>query len=386
MNTSRFIAGRLRYEGGLAMWAVAVSFFVMIVAVCVSRGFRKELRDGIAVISGDISLTMPSSDYVSGENPVEDVSALMESVCGTEGVKEVVPAVYRVGIVKSGTEIAGVIFKGIPGGGDSLGVSVPSKLSRQLGISPGDMLTAYFIGERVKARRFRVDSIYEDMTGASGRPVVFAGIEDMKRLNSWNGDEASAVEVILEDSWRETGRLELKNEEIGMKVLLSATSENEVPRTSSASSRYPQIFSWLDVIDMNMLVVLILMTVVAGFNMISGLLILLFRNISTIGILKSVGMTDKAISEVFLRVSSVLVLKGMAIGNALALLFCLVQGTTRFIKLDPANYFVSFVPVAISPWMIVIADVAAYLAVMLLLLIPCLFVAKVDPAKTVQTR
>lgn len=386
MNTSRFIAGRLRYEGRLAMWAVAVSFFVMILAVCVSRGFRKELRDGIAVISGDISLTMPSSDYVDGKNPVEGVCSLMETVGGTDGVKEVVPAVYRVGIVKSGTEIGGVIFKGVPGGGDSLGVSVPAKLSRQLGIVPGDMLTAYFIGERVKARKFRVDSVYEDMTGSAERPVVFAGIEDMRRLNSWSEDEASAVEVILEDPWRESGRLELKNEEIGTKVLLSDTSGNEVPRASAASSRYPQIFSWLDVIDMNVLVVLILMTVVAGFNMISGLLILLFRNISTIGILKSLGMTDRSISEVFLRVSSVLVAKGMATGNALALLFCLIQDKTHFLKLDPANYFVSFVPVSVSPWMIVIADFAAYLAVMLLLLIPCLFVSKVDPAKTVQTR
>ena len=128
------------------------------------------------------------------------------------------------------------------------------------------------------------------------------------------------------------------------------------------------------------------MTVVAGFNMISGLLIMLFENVSTIGLLKSLGMTDKAISKVFLSSSSVLVLKGMAWGNGLALLFCLVQGTTHLLRLDPENYFVSFVPVNLDFGMIICADVISFVVIMLLLLIPSLFISKVDPAETVRVR
>ena len=132
--------------------------------------------------------------------------------------------------------------------------------------------------------------------------------------------------------------------------------------------------------------ILILMTIVAGFNMISGLLIMLFENISTIGLLKSLGMTDRSISKVFLSCSAVLVLKGMAIGNIVALLFCVIQNTTHVLRLDPENYFVSYVPVSPDLGMILTADLITFVAIMLLLLIPCLFISKVDPAETVRVR
>ena len=153
---------------------------------------------------------------------------------------------------------------------------------------------------------------------------------------------------------------------------------------TSSVSRYPQLFDWLNLIDFNVLFILVLMTIVAGFNMISGLLIMLFENISTIGLLKALGMTDRSIAKVFLSSSAVLVAKGMLAGNVLALLFCLIQGTTHLLKLDPANYFVSFVPVDPSLGLILLADLAAFAVIMLLLLIPSLFIAKVDPAKTVK--
>ena len=153
---------------------------------------------------------------------------------------------------------------------------------------------------------------------------------------------------------------------------------------SSSVSKYSQLFDWLDLIDFNVLIILVLMTVVAGFNMISSLLILLFENISTIGLLKSLGMTDRAISKVFLSRAAVLVLKGMAIGNSLAFLFCIIQDRTHLLKLDPANYFVSFVPVDVNLPMILCADVISFAVIMLLLLIPTLFVSKVDPARTVK--
>jgi lipoprotein-releasing system permease protein len=128
------------------------------------------------------------------------------------------------------------------------------------------------------------------------------------------------------------------------------------------------------------------MTIVAGFNMISGLLIMLFENISTIGLLKTLGMTDRAIAKVFLSSSAVLTIKGMAIGNALAIIFCVVQSMTHILKLDPENYFVSYVPVHPDLGLILTADVIAFVAIMLLLLIPCLFISKVDPADTVRVR
>ena len=126
------------------------------------------------------------------------------------------------------------------------------------------------------------------------------------------------------------------------------------------------------------------MTVVAGFNMISGLLIMLLRNIPTIGTLKTLGMRDRSIGMVFLRTASTLVIKGMAVGNAIALLFCLIQGTTHLIPLNPANYFVSFVPVHVNLPLILAADLLSYLVIMGFLLIPTLYIARIDPAETVR--
>jgi len=116
------------------------------------------------------------------------------------------------------------------------------------------------------------------------------------------------------------------------------------------------------------------------------LLIMLFENISTIGLLKSVGMKDKAIAKVFLSTSSVLLLKGMAIGNALALLFCLIQDRTHLLKLDPENYFVSFVPVHVDMGTILLADAISFAVILVLLTIPSLFISKVDPADTVRVK
>ena len=155
---------------------------------------------------------------------------------------------------------------------------------------------------------------------------------------------------------------------------------------SSAMSRYPQLFDWLDLIDFNVLFVLVLMIIVAGFNMISGLLILLFENISTIGLLKSLGMNDWAISKVFLAASARLVAMGMAIGNILALAFCVLQDTTHVLKLNPENYYVSFVPADVDFSMVLMADAVSFAVIMLLLLIPCLFISRVDPAQTVRVR
>ena len=384
MNASRFISRRLRFEGKIAVISTAISFFVMILAVAISSGFRRELRNGISAISGDIQLTAPDLNYLSDTAPVSLDQPWMEWLEGRSEVRETVPAVYRAGIVRSGDNIHGVLFKGTPAGPDSLGVRIPSRLAKMLSLQVGDRMLAYFVGERVKVRNFRVDDIYPAILSGDENLVVFAGLEDMQRLNGWAADEVSAIELALAD--KSDAALASMNDRIGTQVLLMTPEDEDTVLASSALQKYPQIFSWLDLIDLNVVMILVLMTIVAGFNMISGLLILLFRNIPTIGTLKSLGMTDRAISEVFLRVASGIVLKGMLAGNAAALLFCAIQGSTRLIKLNPENYFVSFVPVHADLPMILLADLCAYVAIMILLLLPGLFVSRIDPARTVRFR
>ena len=374
----------MKFQGKAAMVTIAVASFVIIIAVAVSGGFRHELRKGVASLAGDIQITSPYMNFIGEDHPVTLGEELETAIGSMPGVDHIVPAVYRAGIIKSGSNIHGVVFKGIPGGGDSLRVKIPERLSAMLGIGPGDRMLTYFIGDKVKARQFTVESTYDDILGSDDNLVVYAGIEDMRRVNGWDPDKASAIEVILEDNWRSSDRMEYLTDEIGAEILFGEGIDSMV--ATSAARRYPQIFSWLDLIDFNVLIVLVLMVAVAGFNMKSSMLIMLFRNNSVIGTLKAMGMTDRQISAVFLRIASSAALKGMLAGNILAFLFCIVQNATHFVKLDPANYFVSAVPVHLNALQVIGADLLAYILIMLLLLLPCLFVSRVDPAKTVRVQ
>ena len=389
MKASAFIASRLRFEGKIAMVSIAISFLVMIIAVSVSSGFRREIRSGIASVSGDIQLTPADMNYIGEESPVSSNPPGLEAITAVPGVRGVVPVVYRAGIVKKDDNIHGVLFKGVSAPQDtlsSLGIRIPERLATLLELGEGDDLQAYFVGERVKVRRFHIRSVYSMPVQADDNLVVLASLQDLQRLNGWGEDEVSALEVTLDDASRQASVMSAKTEEIGTIALLHAGDEDDALVASSLLDKYPQLFDWLNLIDFNALAVLLLMTIVAGFNMISGLLILLFRNISTIGTLKALGMDDRSIASVFLRVSSHLVLKGMAIGNGLALALCLLQNATHVLKLNPENYFISYVPLDVNLPLIIVADAAAYAVIMLLLLIPVRFISKVDPAVTVRAQ
>lgn len=384
MDASLFISRRLRFKTGIAMVCIAISFLVMIIAVSVSSGFRAEIRNGLSGITGDVVLTPPNLNVLDRSRPIDKYPAYLSHVQEIEGVATVQPVVYMAGIVKQESDIHGVLFKGI---GEGLGgVSIPRRLSEISGLGVGDKITAYFVGEKVRARQFPIVSVYESMLETDDKLMVYADLADMQRLNGWSENEVSAMEILLEPSYKNEESILAMSQQIGFAVnAYSEDSEAPVVATSSVS-RYPQLFDWLSLIDFNVLFILILMTIVAGFNMISGLLIMLFENISTIGLLKALGMTDRKISKVFLSSAAVLVFKGMLIGNSIAFAFCLLQSRTHFLKLDPENYFVSYVPINIDAGSVILADILSFAVIMLLLLIPTLFISRVDPAQTVRMK
>lgn len=397
MDVSYFIGGRLRFKGRMAVISIAVSFLVMIVAVSVSYGFRYEIRNGLAGISGDIQLAPPDLNVMDSSQPVEREPAYLDKVMSVPGVDKVVPVVYRAGIVKNGTDIHGVLFKALPEGQSSvsgvnaqdsiaLQVAVPRRFSEVSGLNPGDRMLTYFIGDKITLRQFNIVSVYDPLLQTDDRMVVYASLSDLQRVNGWNGNQVSAMEVMLDPAYKDEAVIREVAEEVGTYVnAYSSDSETPVIAVSSVY-RYPVLYDWLGILDFNVFFILLLMTIVAGFNMISGLLIMLFENISTIGLLKALGMTDRSISKAFISSAAVLVLKGMTAGNLLALLFCLIQGTTHVLTLNPENYFVSFVPVYVNMGAVLLADMAAFAVIMLLLLIPCIFISKVDPADTVRVK
>jgi len=384
VDAVRFIARKLKFQGRLAAVSIAVSFLVMILAVSISSGFRRTMRDGLAEMTGDIRIA-PDATYADEPPSMPLTLPSEETILSFPGVKEIRPVAERSGIVKSGEVIHGVLVKGVADRKDSaLVVSIPVRLAEITGLGVGDAMTTYFVGEKVRVRKFRIGAVHRDILETDDNLIVYANLSDIQRLNGWDAGEVSSLEVLLRPEFKDGAAQDELAARIGTELLLSDDEvENDLVVTSSVRS-YPQVFDWLNLLDFNVLIILILMTVVAGFNMVSGLLIMVFRNIPAIGTLKTLGMGDRAIGRVFLRVASGVVLKGMLAGNALALLFCLIQGKTHLIPLDPENYFVSYVPVHVDVPLILAADLAAYLGIMLLLLIPTLFIARVDPAQTVR--
>lgn len=386
MSVSKFIARKFSPRSTLAVVCIAVSFLVMIIAVAVSSGFRREIRDGVGTMTGDVQLLPLRQNYLEVQEAIGRHPEYLSKIASLKEVESIEPVVYKPGLIKCEQGMQGVVFKGIENPSDSgaLRVAIPRRLRELLSIEVGDKISTYFIGEGIKQYKFKVSSIYEGIVDSSDKLVVYADIADIQEVCGFSPEEVSAFEIRLKSAYRSRKALSKAQEEIGFIASSYAAQDDGSVYARSSESSYPQLFDWLDLLDFNVLFILILMTIVAGFNMISGLLIILFENISTIGLLKALGMTDRDISKVFLLSSSKIVLIAMAAGNALALLFCLIQGTTHLIPLNPENYFVSFVPVSINVLWVLAADLAAYLVIMLLLLIPLRFISKVDPAQTVR--
>ena len=322
----------------MAAIAIAVSFFIIIVAVAVSAGFRKSIRDGVAAMTGDVRIMPYASSTGADPVPMPDTLPSLEAVKAVPGVVSIEPAAIRAGIVKNGDLIHGVVVKGVSPAqspGPALSVSIPHRLSEITGLGVGDDLVTYFVGEKVRVRKFHIAAVHRDLVEVDDNLLVYANLADIQRLNGWEANEVSCLDVSLTEG---ANRKDVAGY-IGHILLNSGNPQEESLYVTSSEDAYPQIFDWLRLLDFNVVVILLLMTVVAGFNMVSGLLIMLLRNISTVGTLKTLGMDNAAIGRVFVRVGARAVLRGMLVGNVLALLFCLLQGTLHLIPLDPANYF-----------------------------------------------
>lgn len=369
MSVESFLSSRIKMKSGLATTAIAVSFFIIIISVAISSGFSYEIRKSISDICGDVIVANTYNDYYSDDNPIDKNLAL-----DYQGIIEVDPVVYRNAIAQNGNQIQGVLFKGIQC--DSTYVSIPEPLATKLHLNKGDIFSTYFIGEGFEFREFEVGDIYYSSLSSEDALIVFAPISEMQAINGWSEDEVSALELKLDKKI-------VKSPQKTFELIKYIALDKDVA-VISARDKYSQLFDWLELIEYNVMAIILIMIVVASVNMISGLLILIFRNTPTIARLKTLGMSDSSIAKVFLRAGAKICAKGLIIGNLSAFAFCALQYFTHIIKLNPDNYFVSFVPINIEFGPIIIADVVAFVAIMILLLIPTLSISKVDPSKIVS--
>lgn len=377
MSAEGFIAKRLQFKGRVAIIAIAISFFVIVLAESISQGFRTEINAGISAMTGDVVLTNEVKDYFQTDNPIELDSLLLDKLLSIKGVESIEPSVICASVLKPEQGFEAVALKASNTSGDSLGISIPTSLAAKMAVNVGDTLTAYFMSGGFKLSKFVVSEVYDSPLGSDLTQYVYADKRTLQDINGWTESQYSTLEIRLEHSYLDPEKLSRKTEELAVLSGLAAQSSRQL---------YPQLYEWLDLIDFNVYAIILLMSIVAGFNMISGLLIMLFRNISTIGTLKTMGMNNRSIASVFLRLSAKVVAQAMLIGNGVALLFCLVQGTSHIIKLNPANYYVSWVPVSIDISRLLLADALTFIVIMLLLLIPTLFISKIDPSLSVKQR
>ena len=413
MNWKLFVAHRIyrSNEGGrevskpavrIAMWGIAVGLAVMIVAVAVVVGFKHEVRDKVVGIGSDITVTNFDAQKSYETVPVSASDSLLDVLRSTEGVKHVQRYSTKPGMIMTDDNFLGMVLKGvsqeydwtflskhlqegeIPAFSDTASTNrtlISRTIANKLHLKTGDKLYTYYIdGEKVRARRLEVSGIYQTNFSIYDDLFLLTDLYTVNRLNSWKPDQVSGIEVEVEDY----GLLQPIKENIREKVDMQKDRYGSTYYVTTVEESNPQIFAWLDLLDMNVWVILILMTGVAGFTMISGLLIIILERTNMIGVLKALGADNLAIRKVFLSFSVFLIGRGMLWGNLIGLAFVGVQSFFRPFKLDPATYYVDSVPVEFNLWWWILLNVCTLIVSVLMLVGPSYLIAHIHPAKSIK--
>jgi len=412
LNTNIFIAKTLWRRGSgkrglgrgsslIASVSVAVSVMVMVLAISISDGFKKEIKEKASGFSGEILLHTPGVEYTTNQYPVNKDEESLNSLKEVQQIQSMQPYAYRSGIIKREDEIQGVLIKGVdenynwdffksvlyegrvPDTSDTLStgeIMISLRLANMLNYKVGDNIIIYFIDRTVKVRKFLLTGIYNAQLEDMDKSLVVGSISQIQRVNEWSPNEVSGIEIKLKKG-ADINKTAFTIE----KKLIDSDSEDPVYVTK-VTDLFPHLFDWLTLLDFNVLVVMILMLSVAGFNMISGLLILLFEKISMIGLFKSLGMRDSGIHKIFLTRALYMVISGMIAGNIIAISLALIQKYYKVISLDPVNYFVNHVPIDINWGKILIMNVGALAIIVVLLMIPSIFISRVSPDKTLRVK
>lgn len=413
MNWKLFVARRIygSQEGEkevsrpavlIATWGIAIGLAVMIVAVAVVIGFKHQVRNKVVGIGSDIIITHFDAQKSYETVPVAASDSLLEALKAMEGVKHVQRYSTKPGMIMTEDNFLGMVLKGvsqeydweflknhlqegeIPVFSDTASTNrtlISRTIANKLHLKVGDKLYTYYIeGDNVRARRLSVAGIYQTNFALYDDLFLLTDLYTVNRLNSWKPDQVSGIELEVTDY----NRLEEIKEDIRTQIDASSDSYGSTYYTQTVEESNPQIFAWLDLLDMNVWVILILMTGVAGFTMISGLLIIILERTNMIGVLKALGADNLAIRQVFLSFSVLLIGKGMLWGNLIGLAFVGIQSAFHPFKLDPVTYYVDSVPVEFNIWWWVLLNVCTLLVSVLMLVGPSYLITRIHPAKSIR--
>ena len=413
MNYPLFIARKI-YNGGdktrkvskpairIATIGVAIGLAVMIISVSVVLGFKHSIRDKVIGFGSDITVADFLTLQGSEQYPIQINDSLIRALKSTPGIKHVQRYAYTQGILKTNDDFLGVLLKGVGPEFDSTFIHsnmiegtlpkfsdseshqkivISKTIADKLNLKVGQLLFAYFINKQgVRTRKFTITGIYATNMKQFDSQICFTDLYTINKLNGWEPDQYSGAELQVNDF----SQLNLITMRILNKVKNTVDHYGETYSAENITEINPQIFSWLDLMDMNVWIILALMTAVAGVTMISGLLIIILEHTQMIGILKALGSRNRQIRHIFLWFSTFIIGKGLLLGNIIGLGCILLQKWLGLITLDPQTYYVSVVPVEINIPLIIVLNLATLLICIIVLIAPSYLISHIHPAKSMH--
>ena len=413
MHFPLFIAKRLYNEQGdkrkvsrpaihIATAGVAIGLAVMIMSVCVVLGFKHTIRDKVIGFGSHIQVADFLTLQQLEQYPIVMDDSMVHVLKQIPGVSHVQRFAMKEGILKTDNDFLGVLFKGvgqdfdstfihsnmvegsIPHFSDSISqnkILISKLMADKLRLKTGERIFAYFFDHNgVRTRRFTISGIYQTNLRKYDESIVFTDLYSAIKLNGWELDQASGAELTVknfEDLYQVENR-------IIAKVNRTVDHYGETYSSATIKELNPQIFQWLDLMNLNVWIILALMLIVAGVTMISGLLIIILERTSMIGVMKALGARNKTIRHTFLWFAIFIIGKGMIIGNIVALGVLSLQQMFGFIKLDAQTYYVSTVPVEFNGWYILALNVATLIISIFMLVAPSYLISHIHPAKSMR--
>ena len=387
----------------IATIGVAIGLAVMIVTVGVVLGFKHTIRDKVVGFGSHIQVMNARSSAMSADgSPVILNDSVMRQLRETEGVTHASRVAMTQGILKTDNDFLGVVFKGVGPEYDTrflqecllegelpafcdTATTYPLVISKTMAdkllLKMGDRIHAYFIGnDDVRARRFTVSAVYQTNMKRFDDLICLTDLFAAQKLNGWSQEECTGAELLVSDFSRlnETNR----NVALLLRGRFDVNGDLMVPQT--ITSTYPQVFTWLELLDINVWIILALMIAVAGFTMVSGLLIIILERTQMIGVLKALGARNLTVRHTFLWFAVFIIGRGLLWGNIIGIGIIVLQQQAGIITLDPQTYYVSEAPMELNLPLILLLNVATLLISVLVLVGPSYLVSRIHPARSMR--
>ena len=413
MNLPLFIARRINGSEGqrrevsrpairIATIGVAIGLCVMIITVSVVFGFKHTIRDKVVGFGSHIQVENYLSQQISEPAPIVINDSLMHVMKKIPGVHHVKRYSLTQGILKTDDDFLGVVFKGVgkdyevtflsqhivegempkfTDGQSSYPLLISRMMADKLRLKAGQQVYAYFIGnDNVRARKFTIKGIYETHMSQFDQSLCFTDFNVPVRLNGWEANQCSGAEVLVDDF----DQLDAIAEQFVQHVNRTNDKYGSVITSQTIHEAHPHIFSWLELLDINVWIILVLMICVAGFTMVSGLLIIILERTQMIGILKALGMRNKTVRHTFLWFAAFIIGRGMLFGDIIGIGIVILQQQTGFIHLDPSSYYVDTAPMELNIPIIVLLNVVTLLVSLFVLIAPSFLISNIHPARSMR--